>query len=490
MLWIAFAPSPPPPEPAAPSAAPGADATRQAEATRAAEASLQALSWWALQFSPRVCVLEGCVLVEVSASERLFDGRRALLSRLREQAADQDVRAMAAAPTAFAALGLLHEMPMPMTAPAEAAPAGAEAGATPEPAPPRRIPLTGCQPHQLRATLDALPIFALAAARPFAATLVRLGCATLGPLRALPRGGISRRFGAGLLRAIDQAYGQVPDTFDWVVLPEQFRLRLEFMGRIEVAAGLMFGAHRLLRQLKAWLLARQSGTTGVVLHWEHDMQRRSESPHGSLTVRTAEATRDTAHLARLLAEHLDRTPLAAPVVAITLEAIGVEARPDATPSLLPEDQAQGETQLQLIERLSARLGPDKVLRPEAQADHRPQHTQAWHQAATTAPPAPAKAARPAFPAALAQQPPWLLRQPMALALLDDRPLLQGPLELLAGPERIEAGWWDGGDSQAADATARDYFLARSQHAGLVWVYRELPSSEATAQGWYLHGVYG
>ncbi|MDB5892576.1 MAG: hypothetical protein JWQ88_107 [Rhodoferax sp.] len=493
MLWIAFAPSPPPPEP------PGADVGRLAEAARAAEASLQTLSWWALQFSPRVCVLEGCVLVEVSASERLFDGRRALLSRLREQAADQEVRAMAAAPTALAALALLHEMPMPPPIPMptcaspEAAPMGPERDAPPPP--PRRIPLTGCQAHQLRTTLDALPIFALAAARPHAATLVRLGCATLGPLRALPRGGVSRRFGGALLRAIDQAYGQAPDSFDWVVLPAQFSLRLEFMGRIEVAAGLMFGAHRLLRQLRAWLLARQSGVTGVVLHWEHDMQRRSESPRGALTVRTAEATRDTAHLARLLAEHLDRTPLAAPVVAITLEAIGIEARPDATPSLLPEDQAHGETQQQLIERLSARLGPDKVLRPEAQADHRPQHTQAWHQAAitttnTSTTGAGAKAGRPVFPTGLAQQPPWLLRQPMALAMLDDRPLLQGPLALLAGPERIEAGWWDGGDHQAADATARDYFLARSEHAGLVWIYRELPSSETTAQGWYLHGVYG
>ncbi|APW38344.1 hypothetical protein RD110_15040 [Rhodoferax koreense] len=461
MWWIAFAPSPPPPEPAA------------------AEASLQALSWWALQFSPRVCVQEGCVLLEVSASERLFDGRRALLERLREQAADQEVQAMAAAPTALAALGLLHGMPLP---------AVPDAGDGPE-APPglRQLPLVDCPAHQLRATLDALPVFALAAARPFAPTLVRLGCATLGPLRALPRGGISRRFGAGLLRALDQAYGLAPESFDWTVLPEQFRLRLEFLGRIEVAAGLMFGAHRLLRQLKAWLLARQCGATGVVLHWEHDLQRRSEAPSGSLTVRTAEATRDTTHLARLLAEHLDRTPLAAPVVAITLEAIGVEARPDATPSLLPEDQAQGETLQQFIERLSARLGPAKVLRPEALADHRPQRSQAWHQAATSAP---ARNTAPAFPAALAQQPPWLLRQPMALALLDEAPLLQGPLTLLAGPERIEAGWWDGGDSQAADATARDYFLARSEHAGLVWIYRERKSSEHARQGWFLHGVYG
>jgi len=478
MLWIALAPPSPPPETAVGSV------QKEAQARQQAEAELQALSWWALQFSPRVCVEEGAVLMEVSASVRLFDGTRALLGRVREEAAGLAVPAMAVAPTALAALALLRH------AGTQLPPTDAEAEADTETAPAKKLLLFVCKAQTLRATLDALPVSTLAAAVPFAPTLVRLGCATLGPLRALPRGGISRRFGAELLRALDQAYGLAPSGFAWINLPEQFRLRLEFLGRIEVAAGLMFGAHRLLLQLKAWLLARQSGVTGVVLHWEHDLQRRSEAAAGSLTIRTAEATRDTTHLARLLAEHLDRTPLAAPVVAITLEAIGVEARPDATPSLLPEDQAKGESLQQLVERLAARIGPDKVLCPEALADHRPQHMQAWRPATAQVGTAAKKSKAPAFPAALAHQPPWLLRQPMALALMGDTPLFQGPLKMLAGPERIEAGWWDGTASQDADRTARDYFLAQSDNAGLVWVYRELPCSESLEQGWFLHGVYG
>jgi protein ImuB len=59
------------------------------------------------------------------------------------------------------------------------------------------------------------------------------------------------------------------------------------------------------------------------------------------------------------------------------------------------------------------------------------------------------------------------------------PSLEGPLELLAGPERIESGWWDGGD------VARDYFVARMQNEALVWIYREWRG----AGGWYLHGVF-
>lgn len=420
---------------------------------------LRTLSWWALQFSPRVCVLEAAVLVEASGSERLFRGRRALLDRIRTQAKEQGLLRMAVGPTALSALALLQTMPT---------------------ASPEALSVIGCNSQQLQATLDALPATSLVAARPYAVTLQQLGCHTLGPLRALPRGGVSRRFGADLLRALDQAYGLAAETYAWVQLPEQFSQRLEFIGRIEVAAGLMFGANRLLLQLKAWLLARQCGTTGLVLHWEHDLQRRSEAASGTLTVRTGEATRDTTHLARLLAEHLARTTLAAPVVAITLEALDVQAQADHTPSLLPQDQATGDTLQQLVERLSARLGPTKVLRPQAHADHRtPQH-QSWRPAASVSKNAKAAARRAVnpFPTALAQQPPWLLRQPLPLAMQDDRPLYHGQLTTLAGPERIEANWWDNAP------TRRDYYLALSEHAGLVWIYRE------PKVGWFLHGIYG
>ena len=53
----------------------------------------------------------------------------------------------------------------------------------------------------------------------------------------------------------------------------------------------------------------------------------------------------------------------------------------------------------------------------------------------------------------------------------------GRLELLAGPERIESGWWDGGE------VARDYFIARAPSSALLWIFR------ARGGGWYLHGLF-
>ncbi|MCX7893973.1 MAG: DNA polymerase Y family protein, partial [Burkholderiales bacterium] len=76
-----------------------------------------------------------------------------------------------------------------------------------------------------------------------------------------------------------------------------------------------------------------------------------------------------------------------------------------------------------------------------------------------------------------QRPFWLLPEPRPLAEIDAVPHHGGPLTLLAGPERIESGWWDG-----APCT-RDYFVARTRADALVWVYREHRG------GWFLHGVF-
>ena len=46
--------------------------------------------------------------------------------------------------------------------------------------------------------------------------------------------------------------------------------------------------------------------------------------------------------------------------------------------------------------------------------------------------------------------------------------------------------WDG-----ADCALRDYFLARSEQFGLLWIYRERLSTElaGSESSWYLHGLF-
>ena len=69
------------------------------------------------------------------------------------------------------------------------------------------------------------------------------------------------------------------------------------------------------------------------------------------------------------------------------------------------------------------------------------------------------------------RPLWLLPQP--------RPINDNDMALLAGPERIEAGWWDGKSVQ------RDYYIARNGKGSVLWIYRQ----HHEPIRWYMHGVF-
>ena len=160
----------------------------------------------------------------------------------------------------------------------------------------------------------------------------------------------------------------------------------------------------------------------------------------------------------------------------------------------------------LAERLQARLGPDAVLHWRLGASHWPEGLQ--HPASgagvglsgrvAAAPRAAPAGTPPSGPLPL--QPTWCLAQPQSLRLQGNRPCHHGPLDLLAGPHRLEWAHWPGADAPAETlrtasplacvpardraVTLRDYFVARSPGAGLLWVFRE-PSRG----GWFLHGWF-
>ena len=75
---------------------------------------------------------------------------------------------------------------------------------------------------------------------------------------------------------------------------------------------------------------------------------------------------------------------------------------------------------------------------------------------------------------------------MRLQVKGDKPLYQGPLQLLTRARRLEAAWWD---TQEQEPVLRDYFIARSAAAGLLWVFRERLAADQDRAQWFLHGLY-
>jgi protein ImuB len=407
-----------------------------------------------------VALLAGAVLLEVSASARLWGGQAALLRHLVHVDKPVEVQAYRQGDSSLSAFGRLF------------------------------------LPEQQPPPVDDLPLAALLAARPHLTTLARLGCSRWGQLRALPRAGVARRFGAALLEALDQAYGQRPDVYPWLTLPEVFEASLELPSQVESAPALLFAARRLLAQLQLWLQLRQLGVLAIELRWQMDA-RRNSAAEGALLLRSSQASADVSHLQRLLAERLGQQSLAAPVHALRLRSLETQARQGLSASLLPDEQLPGDSLVQLLERLSVRLGADQVLCLQARADHRPERMQDWRPA-LLAEPARAvagKAGKSSYPAdqplagwASALYPTWLLAEPLRLRVHQAQPYYQGPLTLLAGPQRLESGWWP-----ALPLALRDYFVARSAQSQLLWIYRErLAQADLLGgcePGWYLHGVF-
>ena len=413
--------------------------------------ALRALAIWALNFTPRVAIGDGAVFMEVEASTRLFGGKRALRDRVVAESQELGASSIAWAPNSLAALALAR--------------AGIENGFK----------------KPLEAMLDGLPMLTLSAAAPHQVTLAHIGCRTLGDIRRLPRGGISRRFDKGLLRAMDQAYGLQPEAHAWVVVPDSFHARLELMFRVDLAPAMLFGARRLLLQMTGWLAARHCGTTAFTLKWAHDTMRAKDAGEGGeLTVRTAEPSRDIEHLCRLLAENLAKVEMLAPAGDLELIALDVQPLREASGSLLPDSVRDGESLHLVLERLAARLGPDRVLRPVMTADHRPEWMCHWQAAPEPLP-------RKLAPSTAMPQPTFVLAVPLKLAVRGNRPVFQGELKLLVGPQRVEGGWWDrDAADQASRNVARDYWVALSEHAGVLWIYQTRMDDETA---WFLHGNF-
>ena len=78
----------------------------------------------------------------------------------------------------------------------------------------------------------------------------------------------------------------------------------------------------------------------------------------------------------------------------------------------------------------------------------------------------------------APRPLWLLSEPAALSPAFEH----APWVLRDGPERIESGWWDGGDVR------RDYFIAQTPEGGITWIYRDHRRSIGDGE-WFLHGLF-
>ena len=422
--------------------------------------ALTRLAYWAGGFTSEICCLPPqTLLLEVAASLRLFGGVTALFERIVSGCAEQGFAPQAAlAPTPRAAQWL------------------ALAGDN-EPC---------LDSAELPLRLGRLPLAALDFSPQKQARLGSFGARLLADVLCLPRAGLARRLGPAFVTDLARALGDFPDPRPRFVFPERFVERLELPMRTDNAIALGFAGRRLVASLCGWLAARAEGVSECRFEFVHERSTKQRSAT-VLALAFSTATRDPERISRVLIERLQRLELPAAVDAIRLRAEAPEALPGRTSSLFGEhgEGAGGDSVAALVERLQARLGSGSVHVLAVVAEHRPENASRRVAPALLAG---EKIATKLFADSRvlleepAPRPLWLLARPQALRETVGRPQCGGSLRLLAGPERIESGWWDAAEPDALGDVRRDYFVAISIHQEWLWIFR-------CRAGWFLHGVF-
>ncbi len=303
--------------------------------------------------------------------------------------------------------------------------------------------------HSVRQALAKVPITQARLPQAVASALAQIGLNTLAKVLALPRAALGKRYGAEVLTHLDRLLGQAPEVLPLYLPQDVFDATLDLQCEVNSTQALLFPLRRLTADLSAYLLGRDGGVQRFVLLLEH-----ADGSDTKLSIGLLSAVRDASMLFELSKARLENIALPAPVRGLRLLAKELPAFVPAAPALFDDRAQHGLSWQQLRERLRARLGDSAVYGLVAMPDHRPENSWQRTEAPANASPALSPAPTPSKPAA--DRPTWLLARPI--------PLRDYALRLLAGPERIESGWWDGGDVQ------RDYYVIETHLGQRAWAF--------------------
>ena len=395
--------------------------------------ALQRLAAWCYQYSSQVTIVSSraTLMLEVAGSKRLFGSAQEMAQKLS---------------------GELLQLGYHLRAGSAPTPEAAHLAA--------RHGLHLASSSEIHQQLQKLPLDSLKLDPAQVPALQKMGFRTIGEILRLPRKALAKRMGPAVVDYLDRLTGSRPDPqLPWQA-PEHFSAGMDLAAEISSSQALLFPLKRLVSELCGVLRARDRGIQELYIHLRLD-SRGNEQDEELLRLGLQQATRDEHRILLLLRERLERLRLPRPVRHIQLQAgqlLAFEAEQD---SLFRDNPDLSEQPVQpLLERLRARLGADAVRGLKGIQDHRPEFS--WSVRELD---------EPADCTAMPHRPVWLFAKPQRCRISE--------YQVLAGPERIETGWWDGHDCR------RDYFVVRDNSGCTLWAFREYKPEP----GWYLQGIF-
>jgi protein ImuB len=401
-------------------------------------ALLERLANLATKITPNIHVQQGFgLLLEISASLKLFGGSEALLAKIQYLTGQESVRTHAViAPTASGARWLARGH--------------------------RQLIVE----HDIDAWLDDLAFDCT----DFSSELIdewhALNLHHLAALRSLPKAAIARRFGAEIISLIARAYGQAHESLPYWQPLAEFNEYVEFLDLARESTHWMPGVEALLKQLQVFLRSRAAAVQHIELNFQLGSLRQT-----CIALDAAHPTHHAKNWLRLIHAKLERQPVAHEVSRIDLYAQNITPLAFADTDLFERHRETDRDWKSLLHLLKLRMGSDalKALRTHGNALPESRAASPFKNRSQSATPYSDGDLRPH----------WLIDPPRMLSSREVRSFITSIH--LQQPERIQESW---SQPDGANTTQRDYYIARTPDYRALWVYRERPRND-----WYLQGIF-
>jgi len=346
------------------------------------------------------------------------------------------------------------------------------------------------QPYKIvppgnRNTLDTVPVAALRLPTRTMGQLQRLGISTIGQLRKLPRTSLAARFKGDLIDGLDRIVGDAQEVIVSHKRVPELAARWLFEHPTTHNGAIDYVLEQLLQQLSQRLIEQGQG----VLQLECRFVCKNHRPL-VINVGLFQPTVSSQHLLGLIEMQLERFILPDAVEKIHVVATSTTPREQRQSNLFASGSRDDQSKLALlVERLSSRLGRDRVARAQLQEES--QVELAYGRVPLTGEQTPSGRQAPASIHPILGpmlRPLRILDPPEAVDVIGIA--LDGPPAMFRyrrkqyrvarhfGPERIETGWWRGPSSR------RDYYRVETEAGNRMWLFRRLQDKK-----WFLHGEF-
>ncbi len=306
--------------------------------------------------------------------------------------------------------------------------------------------------------------------------LLHCGFKTVSDINTIPLAELGSRFGRNFLTYLQQLWGKLADPQIAVTPPEAFHACADFAEPINNITWIQQQLDRLLENLEHFITSRQLICRSFTwrFYGENGRLIKTVCIGVSAQQNLGSIFRELTHL------KLERIKLNWEFSSITLSSDHLLPIQLFNNDLFNPTPNREQFQ-QLLDKLINRLGHSSVFQITQSNEYLPELANRCSPANTQQFDKPPSIMGPVYEAqskrALKDEPLWLLEKPECLIQNHRLPTLEGPLNIIHGPNRISSHWW-------ARLQSRDYFIARQRNGRLLWIFFDRAN-----KNWFLHGLY-